>query len=160
MKEKFYLVFFASMFFVGLAVWLVFIIFGLLLGVFFLPLSKPLAKQLARNVVVCGDQVCAVMCGQASDMTISGAVGQALYFPGLAPRFPKFTRFAEKLINLLFHNKLWVAEKNHIWQSVEYTELNDWAVFKLYKVVNEKSYSDHVAKVKEIEMTGRRIKVG
>jgi len=154
--EYFFLVFFAIMFFVGLAVWLLFIGVGLFIFVLLACLHYKTAYTLGRNIIVTGDQVAGTLIGQGSDMTISGAVGQALYYPGVKPRFPKFIVFAEWFINKLFFNSLWMAEDNHIWNSVEYTETNAAAVFKLFVVENKEEYEAHIAKITQIEKDARK----
>lgn len=103
-------------------------------------------KQYVYNVLLGLDQLINCLIGGDPDLSLSSNVAHAVYTPGLKPRW-NFIYDVEKFINLLFDNRLYTLETNHVLNAFEQYEMNDKALLIIYCVNDRAEYSDWLNKI-------------
>ena len=102
--------------------------------------SLRMFKDYIYNVLLGVDQLINCLIGGDPDLSLSSNIAHSIYTPGLKPRW-NFIYELEYLINLLFDNRLYTLETNHVLNAFEFYELNDKALLMIYKVSDRAEYS-------------------
>ena len=100
------------------------------------------------------DQLVNCIIGGDPDLSLSSNIAHAIYTPGLKPRW-KIIYDLENFINLLFDNRLYTLETNHVLNAFEFYERNDKALLHIYRVHDRAQYSRWLDRIyNEVEQRG------
>lgn len=106
-------------------------------------------------ILIIIDKLANVLLLGSPHKTISMRLGFATNCEYVVPRWNWVVKFA-KFVDILFHNRIYSLEENHIHNSYEAEEMLSSAIIKLYKVLDQENYDKLKEEVTKLRTKGRK----